>query len=93
MITWRVEWIFADVDDAHFTDHRSATVCNIVVLVIRVSLHWSQICSCCCVLCNIIVLVIRVCEDTPLKVLLDKYLHPTDSDPVIRHRYMPIMLK
>lgn len=37
-------------------------------------------------LCNIVVLVIRVCEDTPLKVLLKKYLHPTDSDPVVRHR-------
>ena len=36
--------------------------------------------------CNIVVLVIRVCEDTPLKVLLEKYLHPTESDPVIRHR-------
>ena len=35
---------------------------------------------------NIFVLVIRVCENIPLKVLLDKYLHPTESDPVIRHR-------
>ena len=67
MISWKVEWIFADIDDASFTDH-------------RYTLYMLP------ALCNIVVLVIRVCEDTPLKVLLEKYLHPTDSDPVIRHR-------
>ena len=70
IISWRVEWIFTDAADVHFTDLRC--------------LHAYYMCE----RCNIVILIIRVCEDTPLKVLLEKYLHPTDSDPVIRHRWV-----
>ena len=39
------------------------------------------VCACMCVMC-----VYRVCEDWLIADVLKRYIHPSESDPVIRHR-------
>lgn len=53
-------------------------------------------CQCVCAVVYtdlfVVLCLIRVDEHLPLNSLLEKYLHPTESDPVIRHRYLLVYM-
>ena len=71
-VEWRVRLVFPQAA-LEYSEERYVCVCVCV-------------CVCMCVCVCVCMCVYRVCEDWLIADVLKRYIHPSDSDPVIRHR-------